>query len=1163
MNVIKSKILMVCLTVGVAQAAVLPEGYVEAEYIESTGSEFIKTGVVPVSTTRFVVDCQFLRFYADLSQAMGWGSATEQLYLSFGKAGALYGDSCANWTAVPLGAHGGFVRAEIDARGSGEFYVDGELVVTASGIGDEATKFANAYGGLYLFARNENASYGATRGPSTARLWGCRIYDGEAEVRNFVPCYDTANGRYGLCDVLTGKFYGNDSGKGAFKGKLKVADAVREPLGEGDWSRFKYESEIVFTDSQTGGLRDFPVMLRISAANPSGFDYADCAADGTDLAFALVQDGTWLDYEVETWNPGGASVVWLKVPALSSLTKVRMYWGLKDGEKAGAYAGSAIWSAAGFSTVLHMNDVSGRDATGGSAFGTSAGVALQDGKVGKCLKTASQTDRMIVKYADGAPWATALVSPGFTLSFWLNVAERGTDWPYFLQWSREGNVSGPGIWVGGSMCEAQRGNTYGTAFWIQGNGSFGAVTQKSLGDLFQTTWSYAGNWEHFTIACEKQENGQLRVCTYLNGTRVSDKVVSIANGASTWVTQPPTATDLSLLNPETSVGNCSSKVVRMDEFRLSSGFRGDEWVSATYRTMASDAFCLMGARATASAPAGSGDEVNAPTVALTAAEFDSAVADLTLSWNVIESGDGCEAVDLYAVYGLRNQPLVMTNELVRWVSGAGTTTLHGLMPGRAYDVELLAVNEAGGRASSGKLTAIAPFTDEDPSAPLVAGWPVLAQAVAVDVPEIFPSDNVTNLTVTGSLLAAGSTEGVSVTVEYTDANGEWRSVPATVEGLAFRALIPTAKTGSSMQFRVRATNAIGEDVLAQRTKGSLRPVADIVYVWKTSVVKGGFRDAENWRTTDVPNHGYPATATETANFAQLGTTDDYCIRLDADVTCKGIGNLTPYARISFVGERPGLKLTAAIGQIPEASRLTVSNLTIEAFADGLNSRVELRQNARVEISEAGRLNVWGCSLMDPGCSMHIAGSGRMSINTSLNMASSVELLCEGQMTAGDIIYQQKAGSQTRFAIAGTNALVTLWRDVANNSPDAVTIDFRVPAEGFVRAASGDWVAPLAIQLASDQECLFPSAKSVGTVGVRVAGDSPVLKAPNRPNRRIVPLVSMKGLAVGKIAYAEMPKANRGDRFVTLYDRSAETSGTLPTGIAAELRAGAGLSVIVR
>ncbi|MBO7683789.1 MAG: hypothetical protein J6T51_03585 [Kiritimatiellae bacterium] len=73
-------------------------------------------------------------------------------------------------------------------------------------------------------------------------------------------------------------------------------------------------------------LVDFPALVKIPDGL-TGFDYADSAADGSDLAF-FGADGRRLAHEIDTWDPDGASYVWVRVPELTKTTAITARWGL-------------------------------------------------------------------------------------------------------------------------------------------------------------------------------------------------------------------------------------------------------------------------------------------------------------------------------------------------------------------------------------------------------------------------------------------------------------------------------------------------------------------------------------------------------------------------------------------------------------------------------------------------------------------------------------------------------------------------------------------------------------------------------------------------------------------------------------------------------------------
>ena len=134
-----------------------------------------------------------------------------------------------------------------------------------------------------------------------------------------------------------------------------------------DACKFLKKVSIQISDSGKNSLggnsaNDVPVLVRISESIP-GFSYDDLATGGSDLAFGVENGGvlTIYPHEIETWDPEGESLIWVKVPTLSAETKFAMYYG--NGVSV-AESKTAVWS--GYKAVWHMNEADGNalDATG-------------------------------------------------------------------------------------------------------------------------------------------------------------------------------------------------------------------------------------------------------------------------------------------------------------------------------------------------------------------------------------------------------------------------------------------------------------------------------------------------------------------------------------------------------------------------------------------------------------------------------------------------------------------------------------------------------------------------------------------------------------------------------------------------------------------------------
>ena len=121
---------------------------------------------------------------------------------------------------------------------------------------------------------------------------------------------------------------------------------------DNDWTRYSHKFTVSFNGyAGSTTLENFPVLIRVSESSPVGFKYADCQREnGIDLRFADGA-GNILASEVETWNTNGTSCIWVKVPSLSSSTKITGYYGWNLAPKSEA---SEVWDS-DYVAVWHMN----------------------------------------------------------------------------------------------------------------------------------------------------------------------------------------------------------------------------------------------------------------------------------------------------------------------------------------------------------------------------------------------------------------------------------------------------------------------------------------------------------------------------------------------------------------------------------------------------------------------------------------------------------------------------------------------------------------------------------------------------------------------------------------------------------------------------------------
>lgn len=128
---------------------------------------------------------------------------------------------------------------------------------------------------------------------------------------------------------------------------------------------FKYFVDMTVSGySGSSDLKDFPLLVRVSESRISGFRYSDVSGGAAAVRF-YAEDGTLLPSECELWRASGESIFWVKLPVLSGkTTKLRMRWGLLDGEPLPESNPTEVWT--GFAGVWHMGeDVSRAEAAAG------------------------------------------------------------------------------------------------------------------------------------------------------------------------------------------------------------------------------------------------------------------------------------------------------------------------------------------------------------------------------------------------------------------------------------------------------------------------------------------------------------------------------------------------------------------------------------------------------------------------------------------------------------------------------------------------------------------------------------------------------------------------------------------------------------------------------
>ena len=179
-------------------ASALPDEYYPLEYVESTGTQYIDTGIVDSSATLYEIDAQT----STLSAVIGTSTGMLLESNSSARGGLFY---YLNRNAGGKGGSSKVIRT-LYKQYNNRCYRNGVLVCTFS----SAVKTDSQT--MYLFGKNAG---GQMDNGGNTKIYECTIYTGGALSRHYIPAMRKSDNEIGLYDAVTGAFYANQ-GEGTF-----------------------------------------------------------------------------------------------------------------------------------------------------------------------------------------------------------------------------------------------------------------------------------------------------------------------------------------------------------------------------------------------------------------------------------------------------------------------------------------------------------------------------------------------------------------------------------------------------------------------------------------------------------------------------------------------------------------------------------------------------------------------------------------------------------------------------------------------------------------------------------------------------------------------------------------------------------------------------------
>lgn len=310
--------------------------------------------------------------------------------------------------------------------------------------------------------------------------------------------------------------------------------------------------KLVFDNSaSTIDLVDFPVLVALDATT---IDYARIADPTKDLRFEYATAGQTasvgdnVPFEIETWDPNGESIVWIRVPEIragTTDTAVLMHYGPNAAGLADAAATWADWEL-----VHHMT--SALTGSTGAYNGTPVNVTFGAGQIGESLQLAGGTNRGLT-FANGGALFDGWTS--FTLSFWL-----------YADYNSVAGLGGSEPWVMDKGTSLTAGRLYASGSDIR----FQVDLHFENDDINARILSVPPKtWTLVTITCD-------------------GATLSIAKNDSAFGSAALSGTSQSLReSTETFFIGAMTGVLDggIDEMRIERRFRPNDWVRAQYLSM--------------------------------------------------------------------------------------------------------------------------------------------------------------------------------------------------------------------------------------------------------------------------------------------------------------------------------------------------------------------------------------------------------------------------------------------------------------------------------------------------------------------------------------------------------------------------------------------------
>ena len=339
-------------------------------------------------------------------------------------------------------------------------------------------------------------------------------------------------------------------------------------------------------------VTNMPTLLKISTASIGGFDYS-AAGDGTHFEITD-ENGAILPYEIDTWNPSGVSLLWVKVPIFAGGKHLTVTYGRTDEDMTTRAA--EVWS--NYIGVWHMNAVnaSGKypNSAGDARFDGEISSFSRAGEAGKfgqsvlILTNATHTcdhEKGGVFIPDNG---NLDLSGDFTISGWFKhtSVDRDSTWRAFCNdilftkraHPQTGNAANEGSTDGFGIYETAWGATFGQLAAYGSEANWGGLNiWPSVTNGFWTHFaiSFSGGNAYSRTDGEGRTSPDIRGPVAVGSITDNDLPLAIGNAGKAYLDGDGVY----------AWGGC------VDEVRLRAGTHSADYLAAEYAAMTGGAVC--------------------------------------------------------------------------------------------------------------------------------------------------------------------------------------------------------------------------------------------------------------------------------------------------------------------------------------------------------------------------------------------------------------------------------------------------------------------------------------------------------------------------------------------------------------------------------------------